>query len=315
MTRQTKLLTLVHTMQGKATDYLVPETYESYDGTQRAHGDRGPIRDRMFSEDMIYLLDGPEQREAEAEAKFDYVAEANLTLSNQYHGELVPVTDLKRIVLSAIAAMQQLDRVKKSLFYGRPFATADTTRDPNLKDNNFTTSEGIPRALGMCMTSPGTIPEVEEQAEIIIHGIIGLATEAGELLELLAGCLWEQRPFDPVNLKEEIGDGKWYMAILAKVAGFEWGDDERVNIAKLRSRFPNAFSEYDANNRDLHKERTILEQHPEVTYYTSDYGTVELKPGETETEAQKRAETAFLAGDPDKIFIIPETPNPRGIKY
>lgn len=32
------------------------------------------------------------------------------------------------------------------------------------------------------------------------------------------------------------------------------------NIDKLRARFPNAFSEFDANNRDLNKERTELEK-------------------------------------------------------
>lgn len=43
----------------------------------------------LFANDMVYMLDGPEQRAAEAELSFDYVAEAELTLSRQFHGELV----------------------------------------------------------------------------------------------------------------------------------------------------------------------------------------------------------------------------------
>jgi NTP pyrophosphatase (non-canonical NTP hydrolase) len=177
--------------------------------------------------------------------KFDYVAEANVTLSNQFHGELVPLFSFGHTLDAAIAALSGLDIVKKSLFYGRPNNLSISPTD------NY--CELLPHKIAV---NSDTMTVVD--AEKVIHGIIGLATEAGELLELLRDTL-NGMPLDLTNLKEEVGDGKWYMAILARAAGFVWGDDERSNIAKLRARFPNAFTEYDANNRNLDSERKILE--------------------------------------------------------
>lgn len=209
--------------------------------------------DGKFYEDYDFAS-GPGLRalktaaEAEDAKQFDYVSEATLTLSNQFHGELVGRGIFERRLSLAIHALAELDEVKKTLFYG--------------KDNGLqqlsTHKDCSSLAVDMCGDN-GPTNETALKMEQIIHGIIGLATEAGELLELLQATL-EGKPFDPVNLKEEVGDGKWYMAILAKAAGFAWGDDERVNIQKLRKRFPNAFTEFDANNRDLTSERAILER-------------------------------------------------------
>ena len=100
-----------------------------------------------------------------------------------------------------------------------------------------------------------------QQAIDYIHGVIGIATEAGELLEGLRDVL-RGKSMDAVKVEEEVGDAKWYMAILARTFGFLWGNDERKNIAKLRARFPDKFTEYDANNRNLAVEREILEDKP-----------------------------------------------------
>jgi NTP pyrophosphatase (non-canonical NTP hydrolase) len=181
---------------------------------------------------------------------FDYVAEASLTLSGEFHGELVGRELFDLQLAYAINSLAALDKVKKTLFYGR--------------DNGLKGELGHTNCYSLLQ--PITRPELgngsgvcsSEDAKNFIHGVIGLATEAGELLELLRDTL-EGKPLDRFNLKEEVGDGKWYMAILAKVGRFMWGDDERVNIEKLRARFPNRFTEYDANNRNLGIERAILE--------------------------------------------------------
>lgn len=93
----------------------------------------------------------------------------------------------------------------------------------------------------------------------VIHAIIGKATEAGELLEALSAAA-EGEAFDAVNALEEVGDGFWYDALLLRAIGSNFGEAQSVNIAKLRRRFPNAFTEFDANNRDLFEERKILEK-------------------------------------------------------
>jgi NTP pyrophosphatase (non-canonical NTP hydrolase) len=241
--RGVALLQHMHKMQDMAGMYLQPGDYTDIEG-KTFMGDKLGGKSTAFVNDVLYMLDGPEQRAAEAELSFDYVAEAELTLSHEFHGELVGKHVWAHTLNNAIDALTKLDKVKKSLFYGR---------DNNLiADGQKGTSE-LP-ALVVGQTDLSLVDAAD-----LIHGIIGLATEAGELLELLRDTI-NGKPLDLVNVKEEVGDGKWYMAILARVAGFMWGEDERTNIAKLRARFPDRFTEYDANNRNLSAERDILEK-------------------------------------------------------
>jgi hypothetical protein len=65
-----KLLEHFKRMQEMATRYITPEPYET--GVPE-HGQlvgrcQGEAKDWLFASDMIYMLDGPEQREAQAEA-------------------------------------------------------------------------------------------------------------------------------------------------------------------------------------------------------------------------------------------------------
>lgn len=94
----------------------------------------------------------------------------------------------------------------------------------------------------------------------LIHAGMGLTTEAAELVDALKKTVFYGKPLDTVNLKEEIGDLFWYCAIVADVCGFTFEEAMEVNIAKLRARFPNKFSEHDAQVRRLDVEREILER-------------------------------------------------------
>jgi NTP pyrophosphatase (non-canonical NTP hydrolase) len=78
-------------------------------------------------------------------------------------------------------------------------------------------------------------------------------------LEALRAVTIENKEFDEVNMREEVGDVFWYFAILADTCGFTFEEAQRVNIAKLRMRYGEKFSEFDAKNRNLTAERTILE--------------------------------------------------------
>ena len=245
--RGVALLQHMHKMQDMAGMYLQPGDYTDIEG-KTFMGDKLGGKSTAFVNDMIYMLDGPEQREAEAELAFDYVAEAELTLSHEFHGELVGKHVWAHTLNNAIDALTKLDKVKKSLFYGR---------DNNLISDGQKGVSDLPDRIYSNVPSD-TDMSLADAADLI-HGIIGIATEAGELLELLRDTI-NGEPLDKVNVKEEVGDAKWYMAILARVAGFVWGEDERTNIAKLRARFPDRFTEYDANNRNLSAERDILEK-------------------------------------------------------
>ncbi len=183
----------------------------------------------------------------------DFVEEAKQTLSGGFHEELVKPIDVVMVISQAIKALNELDKLKKTIFYGKNY-------DPNwegveLRNTEYSDLKGF----GSISNMLNNVSQDRKQAENIFHGIIGSATETGEMLEALAKSLGGHK-FDIVNLKEEVGDVKWYLAILADNGGFKWGEDEKKVIEKLRERYPNKFTEYDALNRNLEAERKILEK-------------------------------------------------------
>lgn len=101
----------------------------------------------------------------------------------------------------------------------------------------------------------------DENALRILHAVMGMVTEAGELMDAVKKYAIYGKPIDLVNLKEECGDTFWYQALLARAAGFTFEEAQTTNIEKLRARYPNKFTEHDALNRDLGAERKILEGH------------------------------------------------------
>jgi len=94
----------------------------------------------------------------------------------------------------------------------------------------------------------------------LIHASMGLVTEAGEFQDMLKKHLYYGRELDEVNLKEEIGDVLWYCAIALNALGTDFETVMQTNIDKLKARFPEKFTEEDANTRNLDKEREILEK-------------------------------------------------------
>jgi NTP pyrophosphatase (non-canonical NTP hydrolase) len=93
----------------------------------------------------------------------------------------------------------------------------------------------------------------------LLHGAIGICTEAGELLDAFKKKLYYGKELDVTNVKEEIGDMMWYVAILMRELNLDFDELLQINIDKLRARYPEKFSEANALNRDLKKERDILE--------------------------------------------------------
>jgi len=93
----------------------------------------------------------------------------------------------------------------------------------------------------------------------LLHAGIGLSTEAGEFLDALKKHIFYGKELDRVNLKEEMGDLFWYLAIACDELDVEFEPLMETNIAKLKARYGEKFSEQRAENRDLGTERTILE--------------------------------------------------------
>lgn len=94
----------------------------------------------------------------------------------------------------------------------------------------------------------------------LLHASMGLVTEAGEFQDMLKKHIFYGKPFDEVNLKEEIGDILWYCAIALEALGTDFESVMQTNINKLKARYPNKFTEENALERNLEIEREILEK-------------------------------------------------------
>lgn len=91
------------------------------------------------------------------------------------------------------------------------------------------------------------------------HVTLGLASEVGEFADAAKTHIYYGKALDRVNLMEEAGDILWYLAILCDICGCTFEQLQEMNINKLSARFPEKFNDVDAMNRDLEKERAILE--------------------------------------------------------
>ena len=58
-----------------------------------------------------------------------------------------------------------------------------------------------------------------KQTARLIHGMVGISTESGELLDALKKHLMYGKSLDLVNIKEEVGDVLWYCALILDEVG------------------------------------------------------------------------------------------------
>jgi len=91
------------------------------------------------------------------------------------------------------------------------------------------------------------------------HAIDGVVSEAGELVDAMKKAKYYGKELDLTNLKEEGGDILWYLALMFDELGTTFEEEMQRNNSKLRARFPDKFTRHSALNRDLEKERSILE--------------------------------------------------------
>ena len=109
-------------------------------------------------------------------------------------------------------------------------------------------------------TESGIFRIDNESDQKLLHSAIGMSTEANEFLDMMKKHIYYGKDIDFTNLKEEIGDILYYMALaLDELDSTISIEQERV-INKLKTRYPEKFSLDKAENRDLEKERATLEQ-------------------------------------------------------
>lgn len=78
---------------------------------------------------------------------------------------------------------------------------------------------------------------------------LGLAGEAGEVIELIKKHCFHGKPLDRENLRKELGDVLWYISAICTEVGLELSDVAEANIDKLFARYPNGYVD-GGGNRD-----------------------------------------------------------------
>lgn len=178
-----------------------------------------------------------------------YSEDARRTLTRSFFGENVATSELIAALVQFATAAERLDRIKKRAFYGKDISEAD---------------------IRLCAMQPYLFIKNDkiswnEQEEFVLHGVLGIATEAGELVESVLETVKEklngyESEFDLVNLIEEGGDVFWYLNALAIGANSNFKEMQDINIQKLRKRYPEKFTCDKAINRDAGAERALMEE-------------------------------------------------------
>lgn len=178
-----------------------------------------------------------------------YQREASRTLPTEgvFFGDNVTLSEFMAALYEFQKAAERLDAIKKALFYNRG-------------------KLGLTNAYGVetCAALPAKIDKDAQPFVIdVIHMIVGVATEGGEMVEALRRVIGTDNRFDLVNLKEESGDIMWYLANLFNAIDTTFEEVGGDNNGKLRVRFPDKFTTDNANNRNVLAERRALEgRHP-----------------------------------------------------
>ncbi len=76
----------------------------------------------------------------------------------------------------------------------------------------------------------------------IVHAMLGIGTESGELQDALKKAMVYHQPLDIDNIKEEAGDLLHYIARLISACGWSFEEVMEANAVKLRKRYPDGYS-------------------------------------------------------------------------
>jgi NTP pyrophosphatase (non-canonical NTP hydrolase) len=92
----------------------------------------------------------------------------------------------------------------------------------------------------------------ESEQTMLDAAALGLAGESGEIADHVKKILYHGHPLDDATrdkIAKEIGDILWYCAIGARGIGVSLSEIARLNVEKLRKRYPEGFSTEKSLNR------------------------------------------------------------------
>ena len=86
-----------------------------------------------------------------------------------------------------------------------------------------------------------TASVMNNQLPMFLNGVMGLAGESGECVDMMKKYLFQGHPLDAEHMAKELGDVAWYLAVTAHAIGYDLETVLRMNVDKLRARYPDGF--------------------------------------------------------------------------
>lgn len=94
-----------------------------------------------------------------------------------------------------------------------------------------------------------TLNPALDKKDVLINGVMGLCGESGEAIDIVKKHLAQGHELDREHLIKELGDIAWYLAETATALDVDLETVLELNIAKLKERYPDGFSEERSKNR------------------------------------------------------------------
>lgn len=84
----------------------------------------------------------------------------------------------------------------------------------------------------------------------IVMATMGLSGEVGELNDMVKKWIFHKSDMDITHAKKELGDILWYVACMAESFGWSLDEIMKMNIDKLKARYPEGFDIDRANHKE-----------------------------------------------------------------
>ena len=94
-----------------------------------------------------------------------------------------------------------------------------------------------------------TVNKELSKKDMLINGVMGLCGEPGEAIEIVKKHIAHNHELDKEHLAKELGDVAWYLAETATALGYSLEDILKMNIEKLKNRYPDGFDTEKSINR------------------------------------------------------------------
>lgn len=153
-----------------------------------------------------------------------YLEDSARTAAGEMHLNRVANGYIVEALEEFVSAAKKLDGIKKAIFYNR-----DTLEHTNQSYKS---------------------EPLEDIETDLAHSIIGIATESGELLELLLEEWTGGDKATAPKITDESGDLLWYQAMLLRLIKSDFETAAGKNLTKLKIRFPEKFTFDRVNNKD-----------------------------------------------------------------